>query len=386
MPIASGRGHDAAIAIRQRDAVLWGGRLQPGETVTVPDARHAHVFVAAGRVVMEGAEPVELTAGDAVRLTEAGAPRLVVGRPPGRCRGAHLGDGRDGMTTILVATTAGLYRLVQWPELLHIEPILDLAGDYVLVAGYGVQKGFDFTGEYIEVPGGHLPAVDRARELFAGTQGAHLVRVGLDGQGNQPVASFDAVAGRGRWYQPHGGPPSARTTAVDDEGRMYVNVHVGRHRRASDDGGQSWEPTIDIDTDVHQVATVPGHPGHVVAATARGMAFSEDYGQTWKIIDDGLFAKYARAVAVGDDIVFLSASEGPGGTKAAVYRRALVRHPPVRQVPGRVPRVRSTGNVDSGCIAASGKFVVVGTARRPHPPVRGLRPQVADRSPPASPR
>ena len=78
VPIASGRGHDAAIAIRQRGAVLWGGRLQPGETVTVPDARHAHVFVAAGRVVMEGAEPVELTAGDAVRLTEAGAPRLVV--------------------------------------------------------------------------------------------------------------------------------------------------------------------------------------------------------------------------------------------------------------------------------------------------------------------
>src|SRR5262249_31748207 len=29
VPIASGRGHDAAISIRQRDAVLWGGRLQP---------------------------------------------------------------------------------------------------------------------------------------------------------------------------------------------------------------------------------------------------------------------------------------------------------------------------------------------------------------------
>jgi redox-sensitive bicupin YhaK (pirin superfamily) len=78
VPIASGRGHDAAIAIRQRGAVLWGGRLRAGETVTVPDSRHAHVFVAAGRVVMEGPEPIELTVGDAVRLTEAGAPRLVV--------------------------------------------------------------------------------------------------------------------------------------------------------------------------------------------------------------------------------------------------------------------------------------------------------------------
>ena len=30
-PIASGQGHDAAISIRQRDAVLWGGRLKAGE-------------------------------------------------------------------------------------------------------------------------------------------------------------------------------------------------------------------------------------------------------------------------------------------------------------------------------------------------------------------
>src|SRR4051812_32992684 len=55
VPIASGQGHDAAIAIRQRDAVLWGGRLQPGEQVEVPDARHAHLFVARGRATLEGA-------------------------------------------------------------------------------------------------------------------------------------------------------------------------------------------------------------------------------------------------------------------------------------------------------------------------------------------
>ena len=32
VPIASGRGHESAIAIRQKNAVLWGGRLKPGET------------------------------------------------------------------------------------------------------------------------------------------------------------------------------------------------------------------------------------------------------------------------------------------------------------------------------------------------------------------
>ena len=31
VPVASGRGHDAAISIRQQDAVLWAGRLRPNE-------------------------------------------------------------------------------------------------------------------------------------------------------------------------------------------------------------------------------------------------------------------------------------------------------------------------------------------------------------------
>src|ERR671933_630908 len=46
VPIAPGRGHDAAITIRQKHAVLWGGRLKPGETVAVPDAAFVHLYVA----------------------------------------------------------------------------------------------------------------------------------------------------------------------------------------------------------------------------------------------------------------------------------------------------------------------------------------------------
>jgi redox-sensitive bicupin YhaK (pirin superfamily) len=76
-PIASGQGHDAAIRIRQRDAVLWGGRLKPGETVSVPDGRHAHLFVAVGDADLEGAG--QLAEGDAVRLAGAGSPTLTAG-------------------------------------------------------------------------------------------------------------------------------------------------------------------------------------------------------------------------------------------------------------------------------------------------------------------
>jgi quercetin 2,3-dioxygenase len=77
VPVASGRGHDAAIAIRQEGAALWAGRLRVGEQVRVPDARFVHLFVASGAVELENAGG--LGAGDAVRLTAAGTPLLTAG-------------------------------------------------------------------------------------------------------------------------------------------------------------------------------------------------------------------------------------------------------------------------------------------------------------------
>ena len=76
-PIASGRGHDGAIAIHQRDAVLWGARLRPGEVASTPDGEHVHLFVAAGDVDLQ--DTGALGAGDAARLTRAGELALTAG-------------------------------------------------------------------------------------------------------------------------------------------------------------------------------------------------------------------------------------------------------------------------------------------------------------------
>jgi hypothetical protein len=71
IPAASGRGHDGAVSLHQRDAVLWVARLPAGAEVKVPDSPHAHVFVAVGGATLDGAG--ELETGDAARLTGAGA-------------------------------------------------------------------------------------------------------------------------------------------------------------------------------------------------------------------------------------------------------------------------------------------------------------------------
>jgi hypothetical protein len=75
-PIASGQGHEGAITIHQRAAVLWGGRLEAGEPVAVPADPFVHVFVAVGNAQLGD---VALATGDAARLTSAGDLPLTAG-------------------------------------------------------------------------------------------------------------------------------------------------------------------------------------------------------------------------------------------------------------------------------------------------------------------
>lgn len=77
VPVASGRGHDAAISIQQEHAVLWAGRLGPGERLALPDAPFVHLYVALGEVDLEGAGM--LAAGDAARITATPGLSLVAG-------------------------------------------------------------------------------------------------------------------------------------------------------------------------------------------------------------------------------------------------------------------------------------------------------------------
>ena len=69
--VASGRDDDAAIRINQRHASMLVGRIDDGQTVTIPDAPFVHVFVATGGVTIAVCA-VMLHPGDPVRLRTAG--------------------------------------------------------------------------------------------------------------------------------------------------------------------------------------------------------------------------------------------------------------------------------------------------------------------------
>jgi len=73
VPVASGmakHGDASAIRIGNKDAALHAARLQPGQSVVLPEAPYLHLFVPRGSVTLEGAGA--LSTGDAVRFTASG--------------------------------------------------------------------------------------------------------------------------------------------------------------------------------------------------------------------------------------------------------------------------------------------------------------------------
>lgn len=196
---------------------------------------------------------------------------------------------------------------------------------------------------------------------LVGTSEAHLLRVTAGGA-VEPVAGFEAAPDRDRWYTPWGGPPDTRSIAVAPAGDAYVGVHVGGILRAADAAGTAWAPTIDIDSDIHQVVAGPG--GELLVACALGFAVSRDRGRSWDYVTSGLHGAYSRAVAVAGEWLLLSASSGPSTSRAAVYRRPLAATAtaePFHRCTDGLPEWFGA-NVDTGQLVASGSAVALGTA------------------------
>jgi hypothetical protein len=194
-------------------------------------------------------------------------------------------------------------------------------------------------------------------EVLVGSSEARLFRV----EGGELVAieAFDRVADREEWFTPWGDPPSTRSLSRDEAGGLYANVHVGGIPR-SDDAGASWTPTLEVRADAHQVATPPSHPGLVLAATARGLALSEDRGASWRFETGGLPNVYCRAVAFAEETTFLTAADGPRGGHAALYRRPLADGS-FERCGGGLPEWFER-NIDSHCLDAVGDRVAFGTS------------------------
>ena len=266
---------------------------------------------------------------------------------------------------LLVGTVEGLHEVgVQERSHLNGHEILALVNDrhswWALVDGSTLYR-FDRDAVWKEVAS--LPDSSgtclgvTASALLVGTAGAHLFR--LEGQRLTRIEEFEQVEGRRKWYTPWGDPPDTRSIFFDSTGIVYVNVHVGGIVRSTD-AGRSWQPTIDVDADVHQVLAHPSRPSTLLAACAEGLGVSEDRGDSWRFETEGLHARYLRAVAIARDYVLVSASTGPGGRRATLYRKRLGQDKRFERCREGLPEWFGD-NIDTSCLAASGQTVACGT-------------------------
>lgn len=206
------------------------------------------------------------------------------------------------------------------------------------------RKGWEPVAE---TPGPELTCLGAAGDtVLVGAGEARLFA--LVGGELRPVEGFEGAPGRDGWYTPWGGPPAVRSIAVAD-GTWYVNVHVGGILR-SRDGGESFTQLVDPDVDVHQVISIDGLLA--AACGAGGVLLSDDDGDTWRTVTDGLHATYCRAVTACEGTLIASASTGPSTERGAVYRL------PLDAVDDGFERCRLglpewlDGNVDTSCLHA----------------------------------
>ena len=200
--------------------------------------------------------------------------------------------------------------------------------------------------------------------IYLGTDDAHVLRVSQDGKVD-PLDGFETVPGRDTWYagsavingQRVGPPLGVRSmTATADEGALLANVHVGGIPRSTD-GGITWQPTIHVDSDVHEVCAHRVHSHIVIGAAAIGLCISRDGGSTWTVEQDGLHASYCSAVAFLEDDILVAASTDHFAAEGAVYRRPLDGKTSLEPV-GGLPKWLG-GIVDTGCIATRGSAIAI---------------------------
>jgi hypothetical protein len=279
-------------------------------------------------------------------------------------------------STILVATWGdGLFRVTGDGRSQEIanQPVRGLApdgrGGALAIVGRHSLRRRAASGEWATLATSEFElscCVAAGDAIYVGTDDARMLLLSPDGGVLDPMDGFNDVAGRDTWFagsaivngQRVGPPLGIRSVSANSNGSiLFANVHVGGIPR-SIDGGRTWQPTIDIASDVHEVRGHPANPDIVAAASAVGLCISRDAGATWTMERDGLHATHCSAVAFSGDNILISAATDQFAAEGRIYRRPVKPDGSLMAVENGLPTWLN-GIVDTGCIATNGSTIVV---------------------------
>jgi len=170
--------------------------------------------------------------------------------------------------------------------------------------------------------------------VFAGTEPSNLYRSEDDGATWQEFSELPKLPSSPGWsFPPRPWTHHVRWIAphYDNPDLLFVGIELGGVMRSLD-GGATWEDLKPNSYhDSHVVRTHPTATGRVYEAAGEGVAFSDDAGETWQRVDDGMDRHYAWGLAIdpGDpDLWYVSASRGAryahgrnGNAQGHLYRK-----------------------------------------------------------------
>jgi len=179
------------------------------------------------------------------------------------------------------------------------------------------------AGPSIDEPRVLSVAVSRSHErsgvsvVYAGTEPSNLYRSEDGGLSWQVLPALRELPSSSTWsFPPRPWTHHVRTIALhpNDPESLTVGIELGGVMR-SRDGGKTWiDHNRQAYSDAHQLLTHPLAPDRLYEAAGQGIARSDDRGDTWERLDQGLDRHYAWAQAIDPadpDLWYVSISRSP---------------------------------------------------------------------------
>ncbi len=265
------------------------------------------------------------------------------------------GDTMKGQTNLFVATGSGVFRanrnassvdvrLLGLDDKSRIRWLLVDVDDprrlYAATEGAGVWRSDDAGESWSEKNDGllykqaySLAQHPTTKELYVGTEPAAIFKSINSGDSWSELDSLRGMHDRKEWTFP--GPPyiphvRGMSLCRSDSDIIFGAVEEGWLIRSLD-GGATWDNIREgPDFDSHTVTVIPNNPRIVVSTSGDGIYRSDDGGNSFDDVSDGISNRYLTHIAVHPsrpDVLFTAGAEvsppkwgRPGGPGAEFYR------------------------------------------------------------------